>query len=219
MRAHRAILSYKPTLEAPMSTTPPSGYGSIAWTMTLAGSTRAAVVTAGFRNVVATTALGARTALDVIWTGTGHAFDAALMDAQWSLTGVYVLLNTAGVLTSDTAALSVVGTVSGQVMPPNCSMVIQRRTVLAGRQYRGHISMPLHSVDSGDVSDAGVIDAGVVSSWQTKYTAILAAMVTANLPMYLLHGPDKLGVTPVPTQVSSLSVDSMIGTQRRRLRR
>jgi hypothetical protein len=69
----------------------------------------------------------------------------------------------------------------------------------------------------GDVGADGIIVPAILALWQTAFTALRDGLVTDNLAPVLLHGGS--GVVPLPMTITSLTVDSKVATQRRRLRR
>jgi hypothetical protein len=95
---------------------------------------------------------------------------------------------------------------------------VHKRTALGGRKGRGRLFIPWAVADS-NVDEAGIIVPATVVTMQTAVTSFLNGIITEGMNMVLLHSPDKSGVTVPPTTVSSLVVDGMIATQRRRLGR
>jgi hypothetical protein len=72
-------------------------------------------------------------------------------------------------------------------------------------------------VQETDVSDAGVIGGATLTAWQGSATGLLNDLGTALLIPALLHGVGSPITTP--STILSLTVDSIVGTQRRRQRR
>jgi hypothetical protein len=109
------------------------------------------------------------------------------------------------------------GGISLTALPPNCAVLVHKRTARGGRRGRGRFFLPW-CVGETNVEENGSIQSSQVTTLQNAMNTFRAALVTEAVPMYLLHGP---GQTPVgaPDQVTSLAVDSVIGTQRRRLGR
>jgi hypothetical protein len=108
--------------------------------------------------------------------------------------------------------------------PPNCAALVHKRTARGGRRGRGRMYIPW-TVAIGDASEAGVIIAGTVNSITTACTNWLTAMAASGPgPVVLLHRPSGPLVSPpttpgAPNVVTSMSCDSLIATQRRRLGR
>jgi hypothetical protein len=106
------------------------------------------------------------------------------------------------------------GTGSTELLAPNSCFLVGKTTLLGGRKGRGRCFVP--GVREDMVSDTGVIDEtfrfGVQGEWDTMIAAWSA--VLGGEP-YLLHTTDD----PAPTIIESMSVQSVIATQRRRLTR
>lgn len=202
-----------------MSVTPPAGFGIYARTGEPVGGSRTAVNTFGFKNNGAFTAATAMATLTTALSTTSRPYNAGVFNSDWNQIKTYCLLNTGGVLTSASATFSIPGTLSGASMSPGTSIVVHKDTTIAGRQYRGRLAYFPCAVDEADVSGAGIIDPTVLAAYQAFWTAALNAASTASLPLYLLHGPNKAGVTPVPTAITGLTMQGLVGSQRRRLRR
>lgn len=202
-----------------MSLTPPAGYGIHARTYRPDGGSRTAVNVWGFRNVSSAPIATVHAAAGSAMSGGGKPYNLGNLALTWKSVQSYTLINIGGVLTSSTSISGSSGTLAIEPVPPATSMVVRKITGVAGRAYRGRIALPGGFIDEPTVDEAGILDAGVVTAFQTTFDAMLAQMNTSNIPVYLLHGPNLLGVTPVPTLVSSILVTNLVGSQRRRLRR
>lgn len=95
------------------------------------------------------------------------------------------------------------------------SVLIHKVTGAGGRAGRGRMFVP--GVQETDVSDAGVIGGATLTAWQGSATGLLNDLGTALLIPALLHGVGSPITTP--STILSLTVDSIVGTQRRRQRR
>lgn len=106
-------------------------------------------------------------------------------------------------------------------LPQNCALLIRKNTALGGRRNRGRCFLP-GLLNELNVSAVGLIDSGAVGEYSTAANSWLSnlgqALTPAGAcPMVLLHSEGESAV-PEPTVVTSLSVDNVISTQRRRLR-
>ena len=101
--------------------------------------------------------------------------------------------------------------------PANCAVLVHKRTARGGRRGRGRLFVPW-AISEGDVDEVGKISTSTVGALQTKFNNLLTQLTTNNVPMVLLHSE---GQTPAgaPNLVTSLVVDPLISTQRRRLGR
>lgn len=125
-------------------------------------------------------------------------------------------------------ALGTAGTSAGTAGSPQVAYLIRKNTALGGRQGAGRMYQPGWS--ETDVDSTGTISGGTRTGLQTAWSAFLAGLSSVSYPMYLLHSHGAITtmrdanlyvrtVAPrAPTEVTSLSVDSVVATQRRRLR-
>jgi hypothetical protein len=116
-----------------------------------------------------------------------------------------------------------VGGESAAMLPPNCALLVRKSTGLGGRRGRGRCYIPW-VVQEAAANDVGVIDGASLTVRQGDADAWLADLAagssgTSPTPMYLLHDTSGAGAEPAPTEVTGLSVDALIATQRRRLGR
>jgi len=133
-----------------------------------------------------------------------------------------------GPSTGPTPGLSVdfpVGEVGENAMsgaPSNCTMLVRKLSIFGGRANRGRNFWP-GLVADGQVDELGRIDPAVVSSMQSNFVSFFGALssgnggTTALCPGVILH--DSESPAAEPAVISAVQVDSVIGTQRRRIRR
>jgi hypothetical protein len=105
----------------------------------------------------------------------------------------------------------------------NNAVLVHKRTARGGRRGRGRWFIPWFGADA-DVSEVGIISVGATPPMNTALAGILTRLAANNVPMVLLHSESEPGVehptTPgTPNAVTSMVVDPLIGTQRRRLGR
>jgi hypothetical protein len=114
-------------------------------------------------------------------------------------------------------AIAIVGGQSVNTAPPNCAVLVHKRTTRGGRRGRGRFFLPW-SISASNIQENGMITAGEVVSLQSAMDNFLTQLDTGGTPMRLLHQP---GGTEEggPNVVTALVVDPMISTQRRRLGR
>ena len=140
------------------------------------------------------------------------------MDATATLSRIRVSLGTDGQgdIVSDIAYT----TAGGRTLtssPPNVALLVHKRTAAGGRRGRGRLFIPF-CLATADISESGIVQTSQVTTLQTAMNAFLTALTTQTVPMVLLH---QTGLTPIgaPTAVTSLTVDKLVSTQRRRLGR
>lgn len=100
-------------------------------------------------------------------------------------------------------------------LPPNTAVIIRKNTGTGGRTGRGRIFWP--GFWEAAVDAAGIIDAVILPDFVTNFEAFRQDMITASLPLALLHAPGSPISAPLP--ITDFSVSNKVATQRRRLRR
>lgn len=143
--------------------------------------------------------------------GMGSVYNA------WTFHGVHLIVGQDGpdlVADFDPALPGTGG--SGSFNPPNTCMLVKKSTLLAGKKFRGRAYVPLISLVEADVDNVGTIDNTVRGVIQSSWDDFISEIIS-NIPnitgMFLLHE----GLT-APTLVETFTVESMVATQRRRLR-
>lgn len=106
-----------------------------------------------------------------------------------------------------------VGPRSDEMEAPNVAILVQKRTPLGGRRNRGRFYLPF-MLSQDDLEENGIIGTVALTATQTECNDFLTALQTADIPMFLLHSDGGS-----PTVVTSLVVQQLAATQRRRLRR
>jgi len=110
----------------------------------------------------------------------------------------------------------VLGIGSTARLPQNCAVLVQKRSALGGRANRGRMYVP-GTLGESVVSDSGSITSANLSGQQTAFNNLLTDLDTAFplsiTGMVILHSS-----ALDPTVVTSLNVQQLISTQRRRLR-
>lgn len=111
------------------------------------------------------------------------------------------------------------GALSQSSMPSNVAALIKKSTARGGRRGRGRFYLPWCLADA-DVDDAGAIGAkaAALTADATSFLSGLNAVGIDGAPMVLLH---REGETPEggPNDVTALTCDLVVATQRRRLGR
>lgn len=132
----------------------------------------------------------------------------------YSFQGTVVTLMTVTGPVVAQAIAPVAGTLTAFHPPPNLSMLINKNTAAGGRKNRGRLFHPTALIFENEVDHAGQITSSAVGANQTKFTAWLAALDTSGTSAILLHSDP----ADVPTPITSLTVQSLCATQRRRMR-
>lgn len=177
---------------------------------------------------IATTALGfattditppdaseAANAIHNIVRATGNVFAPGNMIDDWHYLGCHVALGTPtgdllGELNSDIA-----GTLVDNAITSNCACLVTKSTALGGRRYRGRMFLPPFRLNEGAVDAAGNIAGATVTAINTSLFNTLTALATGTWFPVLFH---QGAGAPDPTPITALTCQSLIATQRRRMR-
>lgn len=102
---------------------------------------------------------------------------------------------------------------------PSTAVLVRKATGFIGKQNRGRMYVPGLLTDA-QVDEGGVITSSEVTGLQGAFTGFLADLDTLDIPMVIIHKAPKSGGEPsAPTGVTSLTVEPIVATQRRRLRK
>lgn len=152
-----------------------------------------------------------------IWSDTtppyGGPFKPALMATQWTFEGVSVALQDDDGPIVGQAFTPTAGTLSGAPMPINCAILLNKSTARGGRKYRGRAYVPPVYPLEGDVGPVGEIAPSLLANLNPVYNNAYNAMDDVDLEPVLHHSDGAIG-----TRITSMTVGSIIATQRRRLR-
>jgi hypothetical protein len=199
----------------------PPGFASASVQIVHSGLSRPSYITFG----VNPTATDPQTvASAVATTFTDAAGFKSRLDNETVITQVLVSLGTdGGEDLVGAVAANVAGANTQATLPPNCAVLVHKRTARGGRRGRGRLFIPWY-VGEASVDEAGVLLTGELNLAQAALNVWLASLATQNVPMVLLHDVSAPGTvhptTPGPPDVvTSLTVDKLISTQRRRLGR
>lgn len=114
-------------------------------------------------------------------------------------------------------SLAIAGARSGAVDKQNVAVLIRKNTAIGGRLGKGR--MFISGVINGDATDAGVLTTTARNNWDTAAAAFLA-LVDDDPQLVLFHDVDSSNpFFGEGTPVTSLTTQSTLATQRRRLRR
>lgn len=142
-------------------------------------------------------------------------FAPASMSATWQYRGVRALLGQSGDPQIFDLNVSTAGTLVADPMPPNNSVLVQKRSAVGGRRNRGRMYLPPFHFAETTVDSVGTIAGATVTALQTKVTALRTDLLADDLIPVILHSVSEVA----PTVIASFVVENVIATQRRRLRR
>lgn len=198
----------------------PPGYLQAVYEMSLAGDPEQMVVTLG-HEIDSASGANLDDAANDLFTAFATTVFVSGMASGYRLDGVTVYGGNDGPSIVRTSTNTpVTGAGSAAVLPPNCAVLVRKRTDLAGRRGRGRLYMP-GPPESG-VDQVGNLAGAEVTANQNRWSAFydyLTSLQGGRLyPPVVLHRSEGAGVEPPPTPVTQFTVDPKIATQRRRLR-
>jgi hypothetical protein len=193
----------------------PEGFYNASFIFTCTGSVRQKVTSLGIEvtSLTPPTPAALATSLRNIFIGGGRPFAAASMTDDYVFTGISVTRTVGGFPVIGTDMTPTAGTSAADSPPSNCAVIVKKVTAAGGRKNRGRLFVPVGVLGEASVDASGFMSAGSRTAYQTQWDAAFAAMVSADLHPALFHS-SALAATPI----TAFSVESQIGTQRRRLR-
>lgn len=150
------------------------------------------------------------------------AFPPAQTSNQWRYRGVVLRVGQDGAPPIVFETLyNDVGTGGATILPQNCAMLVRKRTASAGRRNRGRFYFPMLGILEAAVSQIGVINAADVTNAQARVDDLFSRQTTGPnpTPPVILHSDGGVTAPGAPTPITGYGVESIIATQRRRMRR
>lgn len=186
----------------------PEGHGQVTWFFSGDAVPTSAAVTCGFFNAIDQAASACAIELGIQWEN--EMTD--LYTDELALVAVRVKLgpNVDGPMAEVIA--TGLGTASGTAVPPNTALCVRKNTNVGGREGQGRFFIP--GIPEASVDQSGQLEAGYATAAQSVCTSFLASCEANDLPLEVLHNSNRS-----PSGITTLSVQSRVATQRRRLRR
>lgn len=101
---------------------------------------------------------------------------------------------------------------------PAVSIIVTKQTGIGGKAYRGRMYLP--GIQESNVDEAGTIDSGAVSAYQTLIDALKTNLLAdAAINDLTLFHDEESPAAGTDTVISNLLVRSVVGTMRPRQRR
>ena len=200
----------------------PEGFGNAVLSYQVSGRSNPITVGLGYSPESSVDPTAHANAIMTAMTLVGTPSAAARMTHDFTFVGVTCTYNDAGTMVGGASTEpAVTGTqVTDDFMIVNSTWLVQKRTGLVGKHYRGRFYFPFMDGSEGNANGNGVVNNALVvlmqSYWNTFFTA-LGDGTPVIIPNLLHHEP-AVGTAPVPTPISSFLVKSKLATQRRRLR-
>lgn len=153
---------------------------------------------------------------------------AATLDNEVVIGPTFVLLgdgtNVPAIATSSLALINGAENYNPS-QPPNVACLVKKSTAVGGRKNRGRMFFPW-MLASADVNEGGTIDGGKVAYLQNLFTLFLSDLVAGNVPMTIANRtfnqpnpPHHVTAITATHNVTTLLVENLVATQRRRLGR
>lgn len=199
----------------------PVGFAHAVYELSLDADTEGMVVTCG-HDVSAVVGGDYGEIADRLHIGFGAEM-MGIMSNLYTLTGVSLYVGQDGgpPAVFESGEEPVGGDVASAALPQNCAYLMRKRTSAAGRRGRGRMYLP--GVPEGNVSAQGAIDGTWLDAIQTNAVAwyeLLTGVPAGSVayPPVILHRSEGIGTEPPPTPVTTFVFESVIATQRQRLR-
>lgn len=195
----------------------PGGFGQIVHHFALVGDPEEMAVTLGWSADVGTVNLAAAAndahdAMGVLWAARGAS---AYTLNHTTLTLVPAIDEEPFIVDHFEP---VVGGQASTVLPQNSAYLVHKTTGLGGRFNKGRFYLP--GVFESQADNKGLLDGPSLTTWNTALGTLLTSyLASAQIAdIVLLHNPRPADATPDPTSITTLVMDQIIATQRRRLR-
>lgn len=144
-----------------------------------------------------------------IW-GAWEAHLKPVTHQAWTLRDVVAVTETSGGVS---IGGPLTGSRTGELSPPNVTVLMKKSSAARGRATRGRTYWGGH-LNDGDVYDDGSLAPTRRDTLLTAYTDFFDTISVDGINQVILHNTGAVA----PTAVTSISVESKVATQRRRLR-
>jgi len=142
-------------------------------------------------------------------------FQPAFVSSAYTLVNTDVVMMQDGELKQGSWIQPRVGTSGFPCPPPNCAHLVRKKTGRSGKQHRGRMYVPACLAPESTINDAGVWDAEIsFATHAGHFQSWLDDMYSKFLPMVILHNDP----AEPPTPVTTLQLQQLLATQRRRMR-
>lgn len=194
----------------------PVGFSEVTFKLRPTGGSRIATWSIGVDDSVVVDPNPAVTALNFYTyaSETGGPYKATAMSSDWTFVGVHVTqMQEVGPLGADYDN-PIVGTATAAQTPVNTSLLVDKRTGIGNRRNRGRCYPPPTMIAESQINNLGAITA-TLSTVQAYFDHIKSAAAVGDYQLVLFHQTPPF----TPTPITSLVVQPLVATQRRRMRR
>jgi hypothetical protein len=145
----------------------------------------------------------------------GGPYAAGAMVGNWQFIGVTcTYMSPTGPIVGEHNETTT-GAAVGAPLVPNCALLIKKTTASGGRRNRGRMYVPPVWPPETKVDGDGTIDSAEVATLQSQYDPFFDDLIGADLVPVLFHTESPF----TPTPITGFQVQSLMATQRRRLRK
>jgi hypothetical protein len=192
----------------------PSGYGIARLRFMMTGKLNEMITTCGYSIDTLGSPVLAAEAISGYFTGSGHPITAGNMTVGYSYVGCDVTENRGTGPISGTHNELITGTGTGSPMIVNTALIVRKLTIRGGRQGRGRFFFPECFLNEGGVTGRGELDSGSLAILQAAFAQSLVDWLADGFTAPVILHDD--GSTP--DAITAFGVESICGTQRRRMR-
>lgn len=199
----------------------PAGFGNQTFRYALAASDEEKTFSLGFRAAAGGSEAQLKAAAEDMLADYKTTFHTTpdpegTMLVPWVFRGSRVLTNVAGVLHSYEYEDVIVGDAAGAAPTVNTTLLVKKKTGLAGRTNRGRMYVPLFGFDESGLDVYGEMTSGDLAIFQGLWDDFFALGTGAGLWIPVLLHAD--GSAEAPDDITSFVVSPIAATQRRRMR-
>lgn len=193
----------------------PVGYTQVVYVFRGPGATKNSTMTLGAHYGTGSDVEDiAGAAYDLVTAGVGdNLCEAASMLVGWQFLGTDVTyMDESGPLIASYRS-TVTGTKDGSPLPVNCSFLVSKSSATGGRKGRGRWFVPPFMLGESGVDGQGQISSGIIPTLQGYLDQVMSQNTAIGFGACILHS-----VAGTPAEITAMTLQPQIATQRRRLR-
>lgn len=191
----------------------PDGYGQVTHHFALTGSAKSMSWSHGYQWTGAGDAPAHAEAIQEAATATTGPYHADHMVLDWTYEGTSTIENQDGVMALGVSPVAIAGSNMGAAAAPNISILLKKVTGIGGRKNQGRAFVPPCFPGENVISTTGTIDSGTLDSMVGFYSSYMNDLTDADIVSVIFHTD-----STTPTLFHGLLPQTMVATQRRRLR-
>lgn len=192
----------------------PAGYGQMNLIWQVIGGVRPCEVTLGYHDEPGNEPAEQAQAIWDDITAVNRPCAALRMGRDWTFLGVRCMQMTESGPVVGEFFQTVTGTGAWDSPSLNLAVLIRKNTASGGRANRGRLFVPPTGISETGVNQLGALTSSARTQIQGDWDAFKTALAANPMTLHLYHNE-----TAIPTTITSLSVQSLCATQRRRMRK